>query len=238
MIDLKKYFEIPFQDPEISMDEFLLFSEDHLARLKEQNTNGPDAGAFTALIAATQPLFDTFNNDMSDRDAATSAREGGTMTKDEALAAFQLHVRRREGTIKGEFGKPSAQYEEFFPRGLSEYTRATMANAEVLMDRMVTKATKYQAELGAGIVTEFTDLRAAFVSARAAQLGQIGGVSDARDQLWTSRGALEVQTTINALTIAIKYIGQPEKESLFFDQSKLEDPDRSAPPAPPPAPTP
>jgi hypothetical protein len=238
MIDLKRYFEVPFEDPAISLDEFLLFGTDHLARLKEQDTNGPDAGSFTALVTATEPLLTAFNAAMSERDSATSSREGGTMSKDQALESFQLHVRRREGTIKGEFGKPSPQYEEFFPRGLSEYARATMANAEVLMDRMVTKTTKYQAQLGAPMVAEFTDLRTAFVNARTTQLGQIGGVSDARDQLKNSRAALELQMTVNLMTVAIKYLKQPEKVSLFFNQTLLEDPNRSQTPEPPPAPPP
>lgn len=235
MIDLIKYFQIPFQDPEISFDEILLFTEDHLARLKQQDSDGPDAGDFTSLIEATQPLYDAFNNAMSQRDEVTASREGGTMTKDQALEAFQLHVRRREGTIKGEFGKPSPQYEEFFPRGLSEYSRATMATAEVLMDRMVTKTTKYQAQLGATLVTEFTTLRTAYTTARAAQLNQKGDVSGAADLRWNTRTALEKQTTTNLMTIAIKYLGQPEKLPLFFNQTLLQEP--ATPPAPP-APTP
>lgn len=244
MIDLVKYFQIPFEDPEISFAEFLLFTEDAMARLKRQNEEGPDAGAFTALVDATQPLFDAFNDAMSDHDDVTASREGGTMTKDQALEAFQLLVRRREGAIRSEFGKPSAQYEEFFPRGLREYSRATMSNAEVLMDRMVTKTTKYQALLGAAIVTEFTNARAAFMSARAAQLNQKGDVSGAADARWSTRAALERQTTVNLMTVAIKYLGQPEKVLLFYNQSILEEPESEeeetpvVPPVPPPAPAP
>ncbi len=239
MIDLKKYFEIPFEDPAISFDECLLFSEDHLAKLKGQNDAGPYAGQLLALVTPTQTAFDAFNNAMSERDSQTASREGGTMTKDQALEAFQMHVRRREGTIKGAFGKPSPQYEQFFPRGLSEYNRATMANAEVLMDRMVTKTTAFQTDLGVPMVTEFTSLRAAFVTARAAQLDQKSDVTGARDALYAARGVLEAQMTVNLLTLAIKFMKQPEKVALFFNQSLLEDAVRSqeeeppAPPAPP-----
>lgn len=115
------------------------------------------------------------------------------------------------------------------------YTRATMQTIQERLDYAVTKFTKYQADLGATVVTEITGLRTAFANARDTQLEGKGEVSEARGMVKTTRTALELQLTDNLLALAKLFKGQPAKAAEFFNQSLLEDPQHPpVPPVPPP----
>ena len=53
MIKISRYFENPFDDPEISAEEIRIFAEDHLGKITSQNNSGPLAGTLTAMVTAT-----------------------------------------------------------------------------------------------------------------------------------------------------------------------------------------
>lgn len=236
-MNIEKYFEILFARSSISNGELKNFAEDHRAKLNSHNNSGPLSGQFADLLAALNPLYDSFVGRISTEDSASAGQQGETISKNEALASFCHLVSLREARVRDKFPKGSAPYEEFFPHGLSEYNRPTMAKAVVLMDRMVDKATKFVADTGADMVTEFTAARSAFQNARTEQVEQKGEVSEAASLRRAARAALELQLQKNLLTIALMFVGQPERAKDFFDQSKLKNPVHT-PPAPPPAPTP
>lgn len=224
MISIERLFQLIFADSQISRAELRLFTEDHLAKLRAQNMSGPFAGQFVSLITATETAFNRFIDTLSAEDSAGAERQGDTITKDAALESFIALVRRRETRIKDRLGKPSAGYEEFFPHGLTEYGKPTMAQAPVLMDRMVLKATKYSAQVGAELITEFTNARSAFVEARSAQVDQKGDVSEIVEERRMARTAVEVQLQKNFLTIALLNVGHPEVVKDYCDQSLLKNP--------------
>ena len=137
----------------------------------------------------------------------------------DALAEFQQAVRRREGTIKSEFDKPSATYDEFFPQGLTEYGDATLANAETLMKRFADAAARHVDVLGQAFVDRFAQLRQTFVAARAAQLAMMGEVRAEKLGTAGARAALEDQLMDNLLTLAMKFKRDPDSGMAYFDQS-------------------
>ncbi len=216
MKNLRMYFEIAFDDPEeISFAELKKFSEDHLARLRANNASHE----FDSLIAATTTVYDAYFGGISSTDTGAAEREELTGDMDLAFEAFKALVSRREGTVRGEFGRHSAKYQAFFPHGMSEYANADLADAQMLMDRLVSAADANKARLGQGVLDEFTAARTAFQEARDAQLEQKGVVSDSRTDLRAARKALERQLTLNLLTLAIKFLGDPDAGLAFFDQS-------------------
>ena len=216
MKNLRMYFEVAFDDDQrISYAELKKFSEDHVARLKANNANHE----FDGLITDTTATCDAYFGGISDTDTGAAARQGLTIDVDDAFAAFKALVSRREGTVRGEFGRDSAKYQAFFPHGLTEYANADLSNAEMLMDRVVSAADANKAKLGTGLLDEFTESRRVFQEARDAQLEKKGDVSDSHSGLKTARTALERQLTVNLLTLAIKFLGEPDKGLAFFDQS-------------------
>lgn len=221
MIELSRFCENLFASPRISMAELRKFTEDHLARLKAQNADGSHAGQFGGLLAATGPLFGAFERTLSIKDSVQAEREGKTITKNEALRAFQRLVRKIEPRVADRLGRPGAEYEKFFPHGLKEFNQATMATALTLMDRMVKLAGDYSAQIGTQPLADFTAARTAFAQARSVQMVQKGEVTEAIHERDAARAALETQLMANVLAIASLLIGHAERMREFFDQSLL-----------------
>ena len=220
MLKIGRYFENAFDDPQISAEELRSFTEDHLGKLKGNST-------YAALFAATKAAFDAFDQALSKRAEQIGTLGGNTVSKNDVLQLFRTKSRQRAGRVTDAYTKGSAEYREILPQGLTYYTRATMETIKQRLDYAVEKFTKHQAKLGADLVTEFTELRKNFNSARDDQVDDKGDVSKARGAVKTTRRALELQLTVNVLTIAKDFVGQPDKATLFFDQSRLEDPTQS-----------
>lgn len=220
MLKIGRYFENAFNDPQISAEELRSFTEDHIGKLRADASHA-------VMLAATEAAFGPFDQALSARAQQIGALGGNTVSKNDVLQLFRTKIRQREGRVTDAFGKGSAEYREIFPQGLTYYTRATMETVKQRLDYAVEKFTKYQAQLGAPLVTEFTELRTSFNSARDQQVDDKGSVSQARDAVKTTRRALELQLTDNLLTLAKEFKGQPDKAVLFFDQSRLEDPTQS-----------
>lgn len=179
------------------------------------------------MLTATQAAFDPFDEALSVRAQQIGTLGGNTLSKNDVLQLFRTTIRQRRGRVVDTFNEGSAEYREIFPQGLTYYTRATMQNIKQRLDYAVEKFTKYQTQLGAPLVTEFTDLRTSFNSARDQQVDDKGSVSQAREAVKTTRRTLELQLTDNLLALAKEFKGQPDKAALFFDQSRLEDPTQS-----------
>ena len=220
MMRISRYFEIGFDDAEISGEELRSFTEDHIGKVRAD-------GSHAAMLTATEAAFGPFDEALSVRAQQIGSLGGNTVSKNDLLQLFRTKIRQREGRVTDSFGKGSAEYREIFPQGIRYYTRATMETIKQRLDYAVEKFTKHQAKLGAELVTEFTELRTNFNNAREDQVDDKGSVSKARDAVKTTRRTLELQLTDNLLTLAKEFKGQPDKAALFFDQSRLEDPTQS-----------
>jgi flagellin-like hook-associated protein FlgL len=227
MIKLSRYFDNPFDDPEISGEEFRIFSEDHLGKLRAHDAAGPQAGTLTDMVTATQAAFTAFDAALSTQAEQIGTQKTGTATKDEVLRLFRTTIRQREGRVRDKLGEATAAYREIFPGGLSYYTRTTMQNAQQRIDYAVDKFTKYQTELGPELKTEFTGLSTSFANARTGQVGEKSDVGAARSEVRATRSALELQVLGNLLALAGRFKGEPDRAAEFFTQSLLEDPTRS-----------
>ena len=234
MIKISRYFENPFDDREISGEELRIFSEDHLGKVNSHQASGELAGTLTAMVTATTATFNAFDQALSTRAAQIGTQMGGTMSKDDVLQLFRTTIRQRRGRVVDKVGEDSAIYLEIFPGGLSYYTRATMQTIQARLDYAVDKFTKFTAELGPELATEFTALRTSFENARSGQEEDKGETSEARQAVRTTRTALELQLLDNLLTFAKLYKGQPVRAAEFFNQSLLKDPQPSKPTPPTP----
>ena len=149
MMLISRFFENHLDDSKISAEELFLFVEDHEAKLKTAGGTPEQVALYRGLLGALTPLFAEFDAKLSTRNSLLATLEGDTISKDDALRLFRATIRQREGRVRDAFGKGSPEYEEFFPRGLTEYARARVGNVPQLMDRVVTAATRHQAKLGA-----------------------------------------------------------------------------------------
>jgi hypothetical protein len=235
MLNIERFFENHLEHRSISSEELRQFAEDHISKLK---TREGTPSVIVALIASTETAFDGFDGKLSARATLQAAQSGGTITKDEALQLIRTTVRQREGRIRDKFAKGSGPYAEFFPQGLGEYNKARHGQVNGLLDRLIAAATKHQAALGPELLSEFNQLKAAFVSAREDQVGSKGELAAARAEVAASRRILELQLGRNILAIASHHLGQPERAVDYFNQSLLEDPTRNDEDVAPVAPAP
>ena len=230
MINLRRMFENHFDSKTLSDDKLRKFSMDHLERLRSNNKDNK----YDAMISETDTAYSNYFGAIKSEDINFSEQQALTFSKDQALRTFVGGVRQKEGIVRGTWGKNSPEYQEFFPRGLVEFSRATLANVETLMSRMVMAATKYKDTLGQPFLDYFTQLQTDFVQVRGAQLQKLGSVSDSKQVTRENRRALTEQLSKNLLTLAIDFIGEPQRLNDFFDQSILRRGGRTVSPTPGP----
>lgn len=214
MLHLETIFKNFFADKKISDDHLKEFTEDHLQRLVANN----GGGMFAQVLADTQNSYNGYFGNIAGEDINTAVRKSLTLSADNLIKAFKKTVSRKEGTIKGLYAADSPAYQEFFPRGLTEYSKASKANIETLMNRMVNASNARLADLGAPFVQLFTDLRDNYVTARTLQLGKKGDVTTRKTATKTSRAVLELQLTKNIHYIGCIFPGDITRCISFFDQ--------------------
>jgi hypothetical protein len=224
MIELTRYYENAFFPIETNEGNFVEGTDRHIALLE---TNNP-GGIYTALIATSKTLRDALKTAISARDSEATEQEGSTLLMNNTFAAFQQFVRIREGLIRSTFeGDNTPQYEEFFPHGLTEYSQATLGTIETLMDRMVTKATKYELELGLAFKNDCLAKRLAFINARAAQVTNLAESNALQASVGGALHEMAEQLTVNLLTTASENVGKPYTADLYFDQRFFQRPEQS-----------
>lgn len=233
MRNLRSYFTVIFDTKEISDDHLRKFTEVHLRRLAADNPQN----VFTPLLTATTAAYDAYFGALKDEDTKSAIQQGLTKSMNGALHDFIRAVRRREGTIKGEFDKPSPTYEEFFPHGLEEYNQATLATVETLMTRFANAASRHVEVLGQPFADRFLALKNSFIAARAAQLSVIGEVKGDKVHTAETRDALEDQLMDNVLMLAMKFKRKPDAGMAYFDQSIIRRPEPGDDDEPPPSST-
>jgi hypothetical protein len=218
MRNLSFFFKIVFLGSRISFENLRKFTEITIQRIA---TNNP-GGIYTPILTALTNAYIAFFGNLTDEETKKALKEGSTITMNNALQAFILWVRTKEGIIKGTFGIGSAIYEEFYPHGLTEYTKLTLANAAVIMKRYVDVATIHTAELPAAFVTDVTTLRDHFTHARELQNNLIANVAEERIEKHGTREEVEIALMKCILFIAYNNVGNVEVVNLYFDQSFLK----------------
>ncbi len=217
MLSLDRYFENQFDDKSISRQALRKFTEDHIKRLSAQNAGGQ----YDALLNAIDSAYQGYFGGITDKAVNLALQESRTRTMQFAMENFRNMASRREGLVRSFYSKESAEYQEFYPLGIREYTFCTLENVETLMIRLGTAFNNHKAELGAQPASEFNDIHTEFVKARGNQLTQKGMVADANKDIVESRTPLEEQLTLNLLGLASKNVGKPEMAAVFFDQRIL-----------------
>jgi hypothetical protein len=224
MINIQRFFENHLSSREISGEELRQSTEDHIGKLGAMSALPAN---LAVLRAPTEAAFGAFDAAISARTTLQATQSGGTITKDDALEFFRTTVRQREGRVRDKFAKGSGPYAEFFPQGLREYNKARLGQIPGLLARLMTGATKHQAQLGPELLAEFTALKTTFSTAREDQVDAKGDLAQARANVASTRTALELQVGKNILAIASHHLGSRERAADYFNQSLLEDPTRS-----------
>jgi hypothetical protein len=219
MINMETFFKNHFNTNRISDDNLRKFAEIHLQRMAAKNAGGQ----FSQMITDLTTAYTNYFGSMTDEDTKFAVQQGLTIAVENAVENFKKAVSQKEGIVRGNFGKNSPAYQEFFPLGLTEYNKANLQNVELLMQRMVTAANAHVSDLGIPFLTEFQNYLSAFQSARASQLLKIGEVVDSKTDTSFKRDDVENELMKNVHLIAAMYVGDINTCMDFFDQSFVRD---------------
>ena len=218
MINLETFFTNLFDTERISDDSMDLFAQDHIARLKANNSSS----LYDTIIAETQVAYQAYYSAKTSESVQLAQREGTTINVNNLVAEFIQLVSQKEGFIKGIWGKESSQYQEFYPQGVREYYKINRANSRLRMERYLQVATKYVLTLPDGFVDDFASIIDAFKIQRKKQLSLMGSISGSKSKTAKTRHILEIQLMHNLHIIAADYIGKPDVVKAFFTQRYVE----------------
>ena len=218
MISLERFFELQFNDPELSDERLAMFAEVHVARLEGNNPGGK----YTALITPTLAKSTAFKTAMSDKKFLNSEREGTTLNLDNIIAEFKQFALKTEKMVNYTFGADSVAYQEFYPHSTSEYTHMTKTTASALMANMKSACQKHAASLPPALVTTMENLARDYDIARQAQQEKSASIEGKQDETDAARSELELQLQKNLLTLALDFIGQPDICHTYFETTLLK----------------
>ncbi|MEK7264369.1 MAG: hypothetical protein AAB071_07665 [Bacteroidota bacterium] len=215
MFNLKSLFKNHFDTKKISDVHLEKFTDDHIHRLTNNNTGGK----YTALITATQNAYNTYFGAMTSKDSKYSTQQAKTQTVDAIIEAFKKAVKKQEGLLSVKLDEGSPDYNKFYPQGKAEYSHATKSTVKILMERFVVFGAEYEAQLGGEFLQIFETLYDQYKTIRGQQLDAIDLTDAERHTTSVKRDVVERQLMINALTLAIEYLGEPDMVEVFFDQT-------------------
>jgi hypothetical protein len=218
MISLLNFFRIQFDDASLSDERIVKFAQVHLARLSQNNPGGK----YTTLITATTTKTGALSTVISEKHFLHSEREGTTKTVDQLIADFIDLAQKTEKFISYTFGADSAAYQDFYPHGFREYSKMNKTNALELMTNMEKACLKHAAELPGDFAAPFSETLTLYTVARTAQQEKVGAIEGKQDAKSTARAELERQLQTNLLTLALDYMGQPDRCTTYFELSLLK----------------
>ena len=131
MIAFQVFFKNHFNTKEISDVKLQSFAEFHIQGLLANNPGG----IYDLLISETTLAYTNYFGSITDKATAIAIRKGKTVAMQDAMLIFKTFVSRQEGLVRSKWSVDSAEYQEFYPHGIYEYTKATLATIEIIMVR-------------------------------------------------------------------------------------------------------
>lgn len=218
----------PFANTDLGNGRFGKYADEHLARLLAAALPGV---VFVERISATQAALTAFITGRKAGAVASAVREGKTVTLEQAIRRLQRFVSVQAPVLAALFtdfdkeirGAESAEFQAFFPQGVTAITEANKATLETEVAPFVAAATTYQAKTGADLLTNVTALLADVVNARKVQLVGKGTTKDTQLDRNTARAALALELFRNLLTLLLHHATEPARASDYFNQAILKE---------------
>ncbi len=214
----EKLFENLFDDKNIIPSRLSNFASDTLNNLTANN----GGGSYTALISLLTPLITNFQGEIGEVDTSLNIQKGSTLTVDEFIKVFSDTMSSEEPFIARTLGgKGTAAYLEFYPQGVSEYTKPAKINMQTFTDRVNTAATAHAAQLGATLTATLQAFSPNWKNTRDKQQQQMGTVDTNRTERSTNRTALELGLLTAIHTIGAAFPGNVPQCLKFFQFNLL-----------------
>lgn len=233
MITLHRFLENPFDDRAIGLDELLGFSSDHLARMIANNASGE----LTARITGTTSALTLVQDSATDDQTKKAIRKARKQVKDAFRSSLIGEIAKVHAAVVAKFGPSGSEVAECFPQGRTIFGSSTDDRLEQHIETMVNGVTAQSVALGAALVAQAAALSSGWHAVYVQSESSGGNATTTQDAKRLARENLQLMLFLNLLKLAEMFARQPEKLSLYMQQSLLED-HPAAPPVPPTPPTP
>ena len=179
--------------------------------------NNP-GGVFDADILALTNGYNLYFGNYTTKGVDVADDMSSNIGIDKETALFVKGVKTNYNGIANVYPKGSIVYKQFFPKGLTEFSKLTRINVQTVSHRMAVKADQYQSTLGgAPFAALFAGYETSITDALKTQNQTKGSVRTVRGSVKTSRLPVE-----NAITGAMYSVGKqfnPDyiKCATYFD---------------------
>ena len=218
MIDLQNYFDMLFISPKITHLRLDSFSEDHINKMIANNPGSIYDGSITATTNARNDFAVSIGLKAADKGTA----KGDTSAKGVARVALEVYIGNNIGMARGAFGgKTTPKFIETFPNLMNSFYKVDDATFSTNVATLITKATKYVADLGVPFKTALANLYATYSGASSEQGTGVTAVNTDIINENAYAVILSDQLTANVLLIGRNNRGSLTAKFLYFDVPKL-----------------
>ena len=204
MLNVNKLLGNFYDKEDISKARFLAHAQDHLERLTNNNTTHQ----YDSIIAILTPLIAALKLEVGNEDTAINIRKAKTDTVDELTLVFSHTLSEMEGVIAHSCGgKTSESFKEFYPNGLTEYSKPNRDDIERFLGRITKATTKYSSLLDPADATVLLALETNYNAARSSQSKSKSDVANSKSEIINNRYNLEIGMSQSIHEIGRKYPG-------------------------------
>jgi|GEM_PF-2247708 len=219
-----------FATRDVTLGRLQKFTVDVITRLTEDNPGQVFDALLTDLTALHTALFGA----QASADAGLSQRSTAAQQMWGALADLQAQLEADEELLRYKAKKTPALLADFLPHGRYEYTRATLATAELLLHRAATAAATHAPALGSDFdASRYAGFLQAFRAAREATGQGDEQAAKARAAATTHRQDLTLRLTDAVKLVAAHCLRDEARAAAYFRLELLLAPAGAAAEAPP-----
>ncbi len=217
-MDAESVFGNMFASRNIINARLSAFANDCSNRMTENNGDGslnPVINWLTAPLAALK-------QELGDVATALSTRKSKTQKVDDYMAIFRERMSKLYIGIAYKLGGEDVPAMlEFYPGGMTEYTRISKAKMPEVLNRLNQAATTHAGTLGVDIATELQGFQAGWDTAKNEQEQKKGNLSNNRHDRTNARKQVEIALLKIVHHFAFEYPGDVEACGKYFDFSLL-----------------
>ncbi|MDQ2770529.1 MAG: hypothetical protein M3Y54_08520 [Bacteroidota bacterium] len=210
-----------FATKDVTLPRLQKFALDAIQRLTLDNPGQ----AFDTLIADLTTYYEALFGSITATDAGISQRRGSAQLMWGALADLQHQLEADEALIKYKSQKTPAIRAAFFPNGRTEYGKASLLTADVLLERASTAAATHAKALGTEFdATRYAGFYAAFKAGRDGTGAGDEQSAKARAAAETHRADLTARLTDAAKLVAAQFLRDEARAAAYFRVELLQAP--------------
>lgn len=220
-----KFFSNSFQTAKFIDSRLQIFARYVIESLSLNNPNG----VFTPTIDALKTAYEVYFGNYETKNISLAERKGSTSSLDDITRKFADAVRAKFNAIAAAFPEGTKEFLEFFPNGLTEFSKLTRGNILTISNRIAVKTNQYKDSItgGAAVAAMFATFETQISDAITAQNKKKSKVNQVASDVVVIREPVE-----NALMKALFKVGDtfyPDKEKCnsYFDFSLLYGANRS-----------